>query len=143
MDEPEIVEGRACPQCKSPLALKIGRYGKFIGCSAYPKCKYIEPLEKPVDTGVECPQCKKGNILKRKSRNGKIFYSCSCYPKCNYALWNAPLKESCPACHWPILTVKETKRRGVEKVCPQKECSYATPYEGGPDDVHGPKEAAT
>lgn len=138
LDEPEVVEGRTCPSCASPLVLKAGRYGKFIGCSAYPKCRYIEPLEKPLDTGVECPQCKKGSLLKRKSRNGKIFYSCSEYPKCDYALWNVPFKETCPACRWPILTIKETKRRGVEKVCPQKECSYATPYEGDPADASGP-----
>ncbi len=136
--EPEVLEGRSCPACDSPLIFKTGRYGKFIGCSAYPKCKHIEPIEKPLDTEVECPQCKKGTILKRKSRNGKIFYSCSGYPKCDYALWNNPIKESCPQCNWPILTVKETKRRGVEKVCPQKECNYATPYEGDPADVQGP-----
>jgi DNA topoisomerase-1 len=140
--EPEVVEGRSCPKCASPLVLKSGRYGKFIGCSAYPKCRHIEPLEKPLDTGVECPKCKKGSILKRKSRSNKIFYSCSEYPKCDYALWNAPLKESCPECSWPVLTVKETKRRGVEKVCPQKDCGYATPYEGDPADAQGPKEAS-
>ena len=136
--EPEVLEGRTCPDCDSPLIFKTGRYGKFIGCSAYPKCKHIEPIEKPLDTEIECPQCKKGTILKRKSRNGKIFYSCSGYPKCDYALWNNPIKESCPQCNWPILTVKETKRRGVEKVCPQKDCNYATPYEGDPSDVQGP-----
>jgi len=134
-NEPEVVENRACPLCAEPLVFKAGKYGKFIGCSAYPKCRHIEPIEKPTDTGVECPQCKKGNILKRKSRNGKIFYSCVNYPKCDYALWNAPVKESCPECQWPILTVKETKRRGVEKVCPQKDCKYATPYEGDPMDA--------
>ncbi|MGR9045407.1 MAG: type I DNA topoisomerase [Gammaproteobacteria bacterium] len=138
-DEPEVIEGRSCPKCQSPLVIKTGRYGKFIGCSAYPKCRYIEPLEKPLDTGVECPQCHKGNILKRKSRNGKVFYSCSEYPKCNYALWNAPIAESCPHCNWPILTLKTTKRRGTEKVCPQNDCKYATPYEGDPADAEGPK----
>ncbi len=138
--EPEVVEGRTCPKCDSPLVIKTGRYGKFIGCSSYPKCKHIEPLEKPLDTGVECPKCNKGNILKRKSRYGKIFYSCSEYPKCDYALWNAPIKESCPECNWPILTLKTTKRRGPEKVCPQKDCKYATPYEGDPEDVNGPTE---
>ncbi len=137
---PEIVEGRSCPKCESDLVIKKGRYGKFIGCSNYPKCKHIEPLEKPLDTGVECPKCKKDNILKRKSRYGKIFYSCSGYPKCDYALWNAPVKESCPDCNWPILTLKTTKSRGPEKVCPQKECKYVTPYEGDPEDVNGPKE---
>jgi DNA topoisomerase-1 len=136
--EPEVVDGRVCPQCSSPLVIKTGKYGKFIGCSGYPACKHIEPLEKPLDTGVSCPQCQTGVILKRKARSGKIFYSCSAYPKCSYALWDAPVKESCPECHWPILTLKTTKRRGAEKVCPQKDCKYATPYEGDPADVNGP-----
>jgi len=133
--EPEIVEGRTCPKCDSPLVLKTGRYGKFIGCSGYPACKHIEPLEKPEDSGVPCPECKKGSLIKRKSRFGKLFYSCSTYPTCSYAAWNPPLAEPCPSCGWPILTVKTTKRRGVEKVCPQKECGYATPYEGDPTDA--------
>lgn len=128
--EPEIVEGRSCPKCESDLVIKSGRYGKFIGCSSYPNCKHMEPLEKPKDTEVVCPECKKGTILERKSRKGKIFYSCSNYPKCKYALWNEPIKEECPSCQWPILTLKTTKRRGAEKVCPQQECSYVTACEG-------------
>jgi len=127
---PEIAEGRFCPKCDSPLIIKAGRYGKFLGCSAYPTCKHIEPLEKPEDTGVECPECHKGTLIKRKSRFGKLFYSCSTYPVCSYAVWNPPLNETCPNCAWPVLTLKVTKRRGAEKVCPRKECGYATPYEG-------------
>lgn len=123
--EPEVVEGRTCPKCDSPLHIKVGRYGKFIGCSAYPKCKHIEPLEKPKDTGVECPECHKGSLIERKSRYGKLFYSCNTYPDCKYATWNPPIAESCPKCNWPILTLKTTKRRGTEKVCPQKECGYS------------------
>ncbi len=137
--EPQVVEGRSCPKCQKDLIIKTGRYGKFIGCSSYPDCKHIEPLEKPLDTDVQCPKCEKGNILKRKSRNGKIFYSCEKYPKCDYAIWNAPVKENCPECNWPILALKTTKRRGTEKVCPQKECKFATPYEGDPEDAEGPK----
>jgi len=128
-NEPEIVEGRSCPECKSDLVIKQGRYGKFIGCSSYPDCKHIEPLEKPEDTGVECPECKKGTILKRKSRYGKVFYSCSGYPDCTYAIWNPPVAEKCPECDWPILSIKTTKRNGTEKVCPQKSCKFAEPYE--------------
>ncbi|MEY2666908.1 MAG: hypothetical protein RLZZ384_1079, partial [Pseudomonadota bacterium] len=127
--EPETVEDHACPECQSTLVYKNSRYGKFIGCSAYPTCRYIEPLEKPQDTGVACPKCKKGQIFKRKSRNGKLFYSCENYPSCDYALWNVPLNEACPSCHWPVLTQKESKRRGVEKVCPQKDCNYAVAVE--------------
>ena len=46
----ELVEGRECPDCGGPLKIKHGRYGKFIGCGNYPKCKHIESLNKPTDT---------------------------------------------------------------------------------------------
>ena len=128
-DEPTIVEGRSCPECGSELAIKRGRYGKFIGCTAYPKCRYIEPLEKPEDTGVKCPKCNAGTLQKKKSRRGKVFFSCSTYPKCDYAVWNQPLAEPCPQCGWPILTLKVTKTKGAQKVCPQKECGYTAPAE--------------
>ncbi len=127
--EPQIVEGRSCPKCGFDLVIKRGRYGKFIGCSNYPNCKHMEPLEKPEDTGVPCPECSQGSMLKRKSRYGKVFYSCSRYPDCKYAVWNLPIAEPCPKCGHPILTIKTTKRRGTEKVCAQKECGYAEPYE--------------
>jgi DNA topoisomerase-1 len=129
-NEPQIVEGRSCPKCESALVIKRGRYGKFIGCSNYPNCKHMEPLEKPADTGVQCPECKQASMLKRKSRYGKIFYSCARYPDCKYAVWNLPIPEPCPQCGWPITSIKVTKRRGTEKVCPQKECGFAEPYEG-------------
>lgn len=125
----EQVEGRMCPACNSPLVVRHGRYGKFVGCSNYPSCKHIEPLEKPADTGIVCPICHKGSMLKRKSRYGKIFYSCSTYPDCQYAVWNEPINKPCPQCHWPMLTIKTTKRRGTELTCPQKECRHTEPHE--------------
>lgn len=123
-NSPEVVEGRTCPECGKALLIRQGRYGKFIGCSGYPTCKFIEPMEKPEDTGVTCPTCHAGKMLKRKSRRGKVFYSCSKYPDCAYAVWNEPLKEGCPKCKWPMLTLKVTKRNGEEKVCPQKNCDF-------------------
>ena len=128
---PEIVEGRTCPQCSGALQLKSGRYGKFIGCSSYPNCKFIESLNKPLDTGVECAECHQGNLLKRKSRMGKIFYSCARYPDCKYALWNEPVGEACGKCAWPILTIRVTKKRGTELVCPHKPCDFSKPLEDG------------
>ncbi|MFQ5935131.1 MAG: type I DNA topoisomerase [Acidiferrobacterales bacterium] len=127
--QPQIVEGRNCPRCNSNLVIKRGRYGKFIGCGGYPNCNYMEPLEKPEDTGVVCPECSEGAMLKRKSRYGKVFYSCARYPDCKYAVWNLPLAGSCPTCGHRMLTIKTTKRRGTEKVCPQKECDYAEPFD--------------
>lgn len=127
-EEVQIIPDRTCPECQAPLHIKKGRYGRFIGCSRYPDCKHMEPLEKPADTNVSCPQCQKGSLLKRKSRYGKIFYSCSTYPTCTYAIWNEPLAEACPKCQWPILTIKITKRKGTEKTCPQKTCGFSEPY---------------
>ncbi len=124
-EEQAELDGRECPKCGGGLVYKHSRTGsKFIGCANYPKCKHIEPLEKPKDTGVACPQCGKGHLVERKSRYGKLFYSCNTYPDCNYATWNPPVAETCPKCQWPVLTIKTTKRWGVEKVCPQKECGW-------------------
>jgi DNA topoisomerase-1 len=127
--QPDVIDGRLCPQCNSALQLKVGRYGKFIGCSNYPNCKHLEPLQKPADTGVDCPDCNQGKILKRRSRAGKIFYSCARYPDCKYALWNEPVNQACPKCAWPLLTLKTTKKRGTEMVCPHTPCDFAQPYE--------------
>lgn len=122
---PEVVQDRKCPSCSNPLHIKVGRYGRFIGCSNYPECKHMEPIEKPADTGVDCPKCNQAKILQRKSRKGKIFYSCGNYPKCDYALWNEPVDKACPKCSWPILTVKESKKFGRQILCPQEGCGYS------------------
>lgn len=122
-NEPEIIPDRKCPDCGHDLVVRTGKYGKFIGCSHYPECHHMEPLDKPEDSGVQCPKCKEANIFKRKSRRGKIFFSCNRYPECDYALWNEPVNEPCPNCKWPILTIKTTKKRGTEKLCPQR-CGY-------------------
>lgn len=127
--EPEIIGDRTCPDCGGQLHIKAGRYGKFIGCGNYPECRHIEPLEKPADTGVTCPQCNSNHIVKRKSRKGKIFYSCAGYPKCKYALWNEPILKACPQCSWPILTIKETKKFGRQLLCPNEGCNYVSSQE--------------
>ena len=114
-----------CPDCGSTLTIKESRYGKFIGCINYPACKHTEPLNKPRDTGITCPECKTGHLLKRQSRRGKVFFSCANYPTCRYAIWHEPVDQPCPNCAWPILTIKYTKKRGAELICPrQPQCHY-------------------
>lgn len=122
--ELEKVEGRACPKCESDLVIKFGKYGKFIGCSGYPNCKFIESLVKPEPTGISCPSCNKGELIKRKTRYGSFFYPCDQYPDCKYALKYEPIKEPCPNCDSKLLMLKVTKRSGTEKVCPEKTCGF-------------------
>lgn len=87
--------GRKCPECGSDLVIKHGRNGKFIGCSAFPDCKYTETIVK--DTKVKCPKCGH-RIIEKVSKRGKVFYGCENYPNCDFALWDKPTGEKCPEC---------------------------------------------
>lgn len=71
---------KKCPSCGALLVMKWSRKGKFLGCSAFPDCRYSRSLEPP----VKCPQCKEGSLIRRKSRRGRYFYGCSKYPQCKY-----------------------------------------------------------
>ena len=123
--EEEVNE--SCGQCGRPMLLRWGKFGRFLGCSGYPECKNIQPLEKPVDIGVKCPECKEGNLKERKSRWGKVFYGCDRYPECKFASWGKPVPTPCPDCGSPILVEKITKRAGKTHHCYKKECGYSIP----------------
>lgn len=121
--EPEISEEK-CDKCGAPMLIKMGRYGKFLACSAYPGCKNIQPLVKPKALDIACPECKEGELMEKKSRYGKIFYSCSRYPQCKYALWDQPINEPCPKCGHPVIVEKITKRYGTFRKCPTENCDW-------------------
>jgi len=121
--EPELSEEK-CDKCGAAMLIKDGRYGKFLACSAYPGCKNIQPLQKPKSLEIACPECKEGELMEKKSRYGKIFYSCNRYPKCKYALWDLPLTRPCPKCGNPLTTEKVTKRFGTTHQCPKEGCDY-------------------
>lgn len=82
-----------CPECGKPLVERLGRFGRFIACSTYPKCKYTRPIiddiskksQKEVSQkeGKKCPKCKKGELVTKEGRFGP-FFACSLYPKCKY-----------------------------------------------------------
>lgn len=120
----EVEVNETCEQCGRPMQLRWGKYGRFLGCSGYPECKNIRPLQKPVELGVRCPACKEGNLQERKSRRGKLFYGCDRYPECSFASWDRPVAEPCPKCGEPILLEKMTKREGKVQRCHKKECGY-------------------
>lgn len=113
----EETTGEDCPQCGHPLVIKRGRYGRFVACSRWPDCGFT----KPVSTGVKCPMegCE-GELLERRTKRGKVFYSCSRYPHCQYTLSDRPLREPCPCCGHPFLV---EGRKGV--FCPNEGCGYA------------------
>ena len=110
---------KKCPKCGKPMVIKLGRFGKFYACSGFPECKYTEPIIN--STGVVCPKCGQGEIVERKTRKGKIFYSCSQYPKCDFALWDKPTGEKCPKCGSLLVQTKNNKVK-----CSNKECDFKT-----------------
>jgi DNA topoisomerase-1 len=91
--------GRNCPESGHPLVIRYGRYGKFVGCSNYPECRYTEPWLDRISTA--CPVCGKthgGELIARKTRKGRAFYGCSRYPECEFTSWKRPLSQPCPNC---------------------------------------------
>jgi DNA topoisomerase I len=125
--KPDVILDETCPKCgEAKLVMKDGRFGQFISCSNYPKCKYI----KPKTVGVPCPKpgCG-GELTERRSKRGKVFYGCLKYPDCDFVVWNKPVPEQCPECNSPYLLEKSTKRDGLVRYCNEESCSYKVPVE--------------
>ena len=107
------LEGEFCPECGEQLLLRKGRYGEFVACSNFPKCKYTRQVDgtekpKPKETDIDCDKCGAKMVIKT-SRKGEEFLACSAYPKCKNA---KSLKEpekigvSCPECGKDIVEKK-------------------------------------
>lgn len=122
--------GEPCPTCGEKhggkLVIREGRFGTFISCSRYPKCKFIK--EDPEEaakkkTGVKCTDCKDGEMVERKGRFG-IFYSCSNYPDCKNAIKARPTGKLCTMCG--KLMMEGTKT--IPERCSDKKCPNHNPH---------------
>lgn len=114
-----------CDKCNdgTMMVIREGRFGKFLACPNFPKCRNTKPILHPI--GVKCPQCG-ADILERKSKTGKVFYGCERYPECDYTTWDKPLNEECPECKH--MMVEHVERNGSKrKFCSNPECSKARP----------------
>lgn len=113
------VTDEVCEKCGRNMVIKHGRYGKFLACPGYPECKNTKAIVDELD--IPCPLCN-GNIIRRRSRKGRLFYGCSNYPDCNFISWDEPVKEKCPQCDG--LMVKKKNKEGTTIQCMDKECGY-------------------
>lgn len=114
-----------CDKCNdgTMMVIREGRFGKFLACPNFPKCRNTKPILHPI--GVKCPKCS-ADILERKSKTGKVFYGCERYPECDYTTWDKPLNEECPECKH--MMVEHVERNGSKrKFCSNPECSKARP----------------
>lgn len=106
--------GRDCPTCGNPLVYREGRYGRFIGCSTFPKCRYTEQIVKVM---AACPRG--GQIVERRSKRGKVFYGCNRYPDCEWVSWYKPVADPNSHCDGVVVQRSETKTECV--ACALKE----------------------
>jgi len=120
--------GELCPESGHELVIRESRYGPFIACSGFPKCRYTRPIVQSL--GVECPKCHEGQIIEKKSKRGKVFYSCSRYPQCDFSLWDKPVPMPCPKCGSIMTVMGRTQRAdGPQKVkCTQ--CGHIAEWSG-------------
>ena len=124
-----------CPKCGGPLSIRLGRNGRFIGCTNYPECDYTRDLNadkaagepKEVIEGRVCPDC--GSPLEVKNGRYGKFIGCSGYPKCKHI---EPLERpedtgvTCPKCTKGTLQKKKSRRGKVFFSCSTyPKCDYA------------------
>jgi len=130
--------GEKCPECEDgELVIRKGRFGEFISCSNFPKCKYSRNLKESKDgqkieseeTNEVCDKCGSPMVIKQ-SRRGK-FLACSAYPKCKNTKPLTPPKEAkvpCPECGGKLL--ERMGRRGKFYGCENyPKCKFITNYE--------------
>ncbi len=115
-----IVETKEkCPKCGNNLVLKLGRFGKFLACSDWPKCSFTKSINN--EFSMKCPQCKKGDIIMKRNKKRQMFYACSRWPECDFASSYKPTGENCPKCKKPLVETK-TKIK-----CSNRNCNYEIP----------------
>jgi DNA topoisomerase-1 len=109
--------GEICEKCGGEMLKRRGRYGEFIACANYPKCKNTRQILKPI--GVPCPKCG-GQIVAKNGKNRSFFYSCEKYPECDFLSWDQPTDKPCPSCGKPLYI----KKGKGQMICREKDCGY-------------------
>lgn len=113
----EKYKDEVCSKCGSQMKVKNGKFGPFLACSSYPKCKNIKNINEDNEKEVVCPICEKGKIVKKFSRRG-AFYACDNYPQCKNAYWGKPNGKKCKKCG--ALMVEDLKTKKIK--CSNKDC---------------------
>ncbi|MBR1748087.1 MAG: type I DNA topoisomerase, partial [Clostridia bacterium] len=112
----EEVSDVKCDKCGANMVVRSGKYGKFLACPNFPRCRNIKNIVEPVG---KCPSCG-GDVVKKRTKSGKIFYGCANYPECVFVSWELPAPIFCPVCRHPMHMV--TKGHNVQYICTNKDC---------------------
>lgn len=115
-DGKEEVSDIPCDECGEKMVYRQGPYGRYLKC---PGCGANKAIV--VDTGIVCPKCHEGHLVRRRSRRGRYFYGCNQYPRCDMALWDEPVDQFCDTCG-AIMVKKTYKNKGEKILCSNPEC---------------------
>ena len=107
------VSDEVCDQCGRNFVIKYGPHGKFLACPGFPECRNTKPYLERI--GVACPICGK-DIVARRSKKGRRFYSCEAGADCEFISWNMPVNEKCPKCG-NIMLIKGNKLQCYDEKC--------------------------
>ena len=107
---PDEESNEVCEKCGTKMVIRSGKFGKFLACPNFPKCKNTRPLEEEKPIVAKCPKCGK-NVRKLKSKKGKYFYGCDGYPECDFISWDIPAGEECPNCKEQMIVKIFTKSK--------------------------------
>lgn len=116
--EDEVTD-EICEKCGKNMVIKTGRFGKFLACPGYPDCKNTKTILDRI--GIDCPLCD-GDVVRKRSRKGRLFYGCSNYPDCKFVSWDEPLSKKCPKCK-SYMTIRRRKKGDIIR-CSNKDCGY-------------------
>lgn len=105
-----------CEKCKTFMVYRQGPYGRYLKC---PECGENKAIV--IDTGITCPTCQKGSLIRRRSKRGRYFYGCNRYPECHMALWDEPVNQFCSTCG-SIMVKRTYKSQGEKVFCSNMEC---------------------
>lgn len=121
-EQPTLLDEK-CEKCTAPMRKMQGRYGEFISCSAYPKCKHIKQNK----AWFKCPNCT-GNVIERKWRGGTLW-GCEKYPKCKFSIFSDIEKSNCSKCKDVEYLMKKTTKAGTTLSCPNPDCKHTETIE--------------
>ncbi|HKL73697.1 MAG TPA: type I DNA topoisomerase [Clostridia bacterium] len=114
---PEVTDV-VCDKCGANMVVRSGKFGKFLACPNYPNCKNIKSI---VEKSGTCPRCK-GDIVKKRTKGGKIFFGCGNYPTCDFMSWEQPAPYFCPDCSSVMRVVEKGNTK--KYVCINKNCNH-------------------
>jgi DNA topoisomerase-1 len=130
----------ACPKCAKPLLIRLGKSGRFVGCSGYPECDYTRNVDESHEEaqalaekveGRQCPECQ-GDLVYKRGKFGR-FIGCGNYPECKYIESLTKTENTgvtCPSCHQGMLTKRKSRFGTFFYSCNKyPDCKYIVNHE--------------